>query len=87
MSKSMTHTTTHHDDPQLTRLEITRSDLGDRIVGLAERLGMLGQRISGIRPETDLEAMSRNYDWGYKVGRDKALTDIVRITTGPGAQR
>ncbi|MEO3939351.1 hypothetical protein V3N99_21785 [Dermatophilaceae bacterium Soc4.6] len=83
----MSSTTNLHDDQRPTRLEFARSDLGDRIVGLAERLRMLGGRVSGVRPQTDLEAMFRNYEWGYKMGRDKALTDVVRITTRPEAQR
>ena len=51
---------------------------GWRIIGAAERLRMLGQRVAGDKPLTDEESRKRNYGWGYEMGRKTTVRQLAR---------
>ena len=51
---------------------------GWRIIGAAERLRMLGQRVAGDKPLTDEESRKRDYGWGYEMGRKTTVRQLAR---------
>ena len=76
------------DDYVPTRLDLARDRLGERIVGLAERLRMLGERVTGNRAHTDAEEFRLTYDWGYKIGRNNGRDEVLTLLlVGQGGAR
>ena len=80
---TVTHSTTTpaSDGWNPTRLAAIRYEvgynLGGQLITLAERLRMLGQKVSGDRPTTDEADIRSTYDWGFRIGRDQALRTLV----------
>ena len=74
-----TVTVLYDDDSRPTRWEIIKDavgyPLGGRIVIVAERIRMFGERVTGSRPRTDKEQSRANYDWGYRMGIQRRTTN------------
>ena len=75
------------DDYVPTRLDLARDRLGERIVGLAEHLRMLGERVTGNRAHTDAEEFRLTYDWGYKIGHNNGRDEALTLLVGQGGTR
>ena len=87
MTTTATPSTIDLDGFVPTPLDLARNGVGESIVKLAERLRMLGERVTGNRARTDAEEFRLTYDWGYKIGHNNGRDEALTLLVGQGGTR